>query len=241
MKSWLPTCYIKEDSHSLILPIQKDKYRFYAVIETTIDTNIDTLDYISPKIYIKWPLKMCHYTISYHKPWKTYSGAQPRNPYEDQSDCNDTGVSAIITLSVNVNGRSKAIELLVLPAVDTVVHTRENWFSMKAEWCGGTAGPLMSALCHLSLSFSLSLHYLCHSLFSFLSSLCSRPPLFLPQFLFSSVSFPRSSSLCPLSSPFSSSSASLSPSLIFSPLSSALLYWHHVVMYVYSLRSIYRH
>lgn len=137
---------------------------------------------VFPKNFIKSPLKTCHCTISHHKPWKTYSGAQPRSPYEDQSDWNDTWVSAIITLSVNVNGKSEAIELLVLPAVDTVVHTTENWFSMKAEWCGGTAGPLMSALCHLSLSFSLSLHYLCHSPFSFLPSLCSLPPPFLLSF-----------------------------------------------------------
>lgn len=47
----------------------------------------------------------------------------------------------------------------------SVVHSRENWFSMKAEWCGGTAGPLMSALCHLSLF--LSLHHLCHCPFTF--------------------------------------------------------------------------
>lgn len=68
----------------------------------------------------------------------------------------------------------------------SVVHSRENWFSMKAEWCGGTAGPLMSALCHLSLF--LSLHHLCHCPFPF--SLSSSHHTIFPFFLFTSLFWP---------------------------------------------------
>lgn len=39
----------------------------------------------------------------------------------------------ITTLSFSVNGRTKATEGLVLPPADTIVHTRENGFSMNAE------------------------------------------------------------------------------------------------------------
>lgn len=86
-------------------------------------------------------------------------GGNPHKHLENiqQNDCNDTQRGhTLTTLSLNVNGWSEAIELPVLSAVETIVHTEENWFSMMADWCGGAAGPLMSAFCHLSL-LSLSL------------------------------------------------------------------------------------
>lgn len=139
-------------------------------------------------------------------------------------------VSAITTLSVNVNGWSEAIELLVLPAVVTVVHTMENWFSVEAEWCGGTAGPLMSALCHLCLSFSLSLHRLFSLVFSplhllFLLNFFSVQYLFLALHL---SALYLHFSVSPLLLSHLLSSPRLSPLL----LKSILLYWHRAVMYV---------
>lgn len=119
----------------------------------------------------------------------------------------------ITTLSFSVNGRTKATEWLVLPPADTIVHTRENWFSLNAEWCEGTAGPLMSALCHLSLT----LHFLCHSPFSFQFFFS---PIFLP-----SLSFPHSSPRCQFSSCFSS--AFLFPALL--PFLSFLLLSHQFI------------
>lgn len=125
----------------------------------------------------------------------------------------------ITTLSFSVNGRTKATEGLVLPPADTIVHTRENGFSMNAEWCEGTASPLMSALCHLSLT----LHFLCHSPFSFQFFFS---PIFLP-----SLSFPHSSPRCQFSSWFSS--AFLFPALL--PFLSFLLLSHHVVSSIVNL------